>query len=81
MVVVNTELGNFGLGICYDIRFPEHALSLCKMGATILLYPSNFSPATGPLHFELLMRGRALDNLSYLIGASTRRYVEDPSVY
>lgn len=32
-------------------------------------------------HFELLLRGRAIDNLSYVIGASTRRYIEDPSIY
>ncbi|KRX06562.1 Carbon-nitrogen hydrolase [Pseudocohnilembus persalinus] len=81
LTVVETELATFGLGICYDIRFPEYALALCQKGANVLIYPGNFSPATGPLHWRLLLQGRALDNLSYVVGASTRRYVEDPSVY
>lgn len=36
---------------------------------------------TGPLHWELLLRARAIDNLSYVIGSSTSRSTEDPSLY
>ena len=31
------------------------------MGCKILMYPANFAMGTGPLHFEVLLRGRALD--------------------
>ena len=33
---VATPVGNIGLGICYDLRFAEFAISLAKSGADIL---------------------------------------------
>lgn len=51
--VVDTDLGKFGLAICYDIRFPEMSLALSKLGAQVLLFPANFSPATGPLVIKI----------------------------
>ena len=36
---------------------------------------------TGPLHWELLLRARALDNLSYVVGSCCARFTEDPTVY
>lgn len=32
-----------GLGICYDLRFPEMSLALVKNGANVLTYPSAFT--------------------------------------
>ena len=37
--------------------------------------------ATGPHHWDLLLRARAIDNLCYVIGSCTARFVEDTSVY
>ena len=51
----------FGLGICYDLRFPELALVMRQSGADVLVYPSQFSKVTGEMHWELLLRGRAID--------------------
>jgi omega-amidase len=47
------DLGGFklGLGVCYDIRFPELALKMASMGADMLVYPSLFSMPTGPVYF------------------------------
>ncbi|CAK9303481.1 unnamed protein product [Gordionus sp. m RMFG-2023] len=61
----------FGLGICYDLRFPELALLYRKHGCHLLLYPSAFSYVTGPPHWELLLRARALDNQVYCAGVSS----------
>ena len=54
-----------GLGICYDMRFPELAHLMREKGARILLYPGAFNMTTGPIYFELLTRMRAVDNQVY----------------
>jgi predicted amidohydrolase len=69
--------GRVGLGICYDVRFPEHALVLAhKRGARILVYPAAFNTTTGPLHWELLFRSRAVDTQCYVVAASPARCPE-----
>ncbi|XP_063693919.1 omega-amidase NIT2-like [Bolinopsis microptera] len=54
-----------GLGICYDIRFPEQAHIMRDQGAHIMIYPGAFNMTTGPVYFELLNRARAVDNQVY----------------
>jgi omega-amidase len=39
LTVVDTPVGRLGLGICYDIRFPELAMVCAARGATLLVYP------------------------------------------
>lgn len=65
-----------GLGICYDMRFPELARIYSKLGCQVLLYPGAFNMTTGPAHWELLQRCRALDNQVYVVTVSPAR---DPS--
>jgi omega-amidase len=60
------EYGKIGLGICYDVRFPELAMVAARKGAFLLLYPGAFNLTTGPAHWELLARGRAVDNQIYV---------------
>jgi len=63
-----------GVGICYDIRFPEYALLLAQqLGCQILVYPGAFNMTTGPAHWELLQRARAVDNQCYVLTASPAR--------
>lgn len=59
--------------ICYDIRFPELAQALALKGAKLIIVPAAFNSTTGPAHWELLMRSRALDNQVYIIAASPAR--------
>ena len=66
--IVETEFGKIGIGICYDIRFPELARIMAEEGAEILIYPGAFNLTTGPAHWELLFRTRALDNQVFCIG-------------
>ncbi len=46
----------------YDIRFAEYAMAAAAAGAELLVYPGAFNHVTGPVHWELLQRARALDN-------------------
>eukprot|EP00197_Chlamydomonas_leiostraca_P014609 CAMPEP_0202863496 /NCGR_PEP_ID=MMETSP1391-20130828/4111_1 /ASSEMBLY_ACC=CAM_ASM_000867 /TAXON_ID=1034604 /ORGANISM="Chlamydomonas leiostraca, Strain SAG 11-49" /LENGTH=400 /DNA_ID=CAMNT_0049543141 /DNA_START=12 /DNA_END=1215 /DNA_ORIENTATION=- len=71
--VVDTEAGRLGLGICYDIRFPELAQIYAARGCQLLVYPGAFNTTTGPLHWELLQRARAIDNLVYVATCSPAR--------
>jgi len=70
----STEWANFGIGICYDIRFPELAQIYAQEGgAEVLIYPGAFNTTTGPLHWELLQRARAVDNQVFVATASPAR--------
>lgn len=68
--VAETEFGKIGIGICYDIRFPELARIMVEKGALILFYPGAFNMTTGPAHWELLFKSRALDNQVYCVGVA-----------
>lgn len=66
--------GNVGLGICYDIRFPElAAIAARQHNAFAMLYPGAFNTTTGPLHWQLLARARAVDNQFYVLACSPAR--------
>lgn len=65
-----TLVGNVGSLICFDLRFPEPALRLRRLGAEVLLYPSAFTVPTGKLHWETLLRSRAIETQSWVIAAA-----------
>lgn len=69
LVIVDTPYGKLGLGVCYDVRFPELFRFLLNKGAEIIILPSAFTVPTGEAHWELLSRARAVENFSYLVGA------------
>ena len=68
--LAETEFGKIGIGICYDVRFVELARIMVENGAQILFYPGAFNMTTGPAHWELLFRARALDNQVFCIGVA-----------
>ena len=68
-----TPWGVFGLCVCYDIRFPELFRIMADKGAVATLIPAAFNMTTGPLHWELLHRARAVDNQMFLFGAAPAR--------
>ena len=68
--LVETKWGKIGLGICYDLRFPEFSRLLTLKGADILIYPGAFNLTTGPSHWETLLKSRALDNQVYSVGVA-----------
>ncbi len=59
--------------ICYDIRFPEMARLAVLAGADLLIVPAAFNLTTGPLHWDLLMRSRAVDSQAYVLACSPAR--------
>lgn len=69
LCVVQTPLGQLGLSICYDLRFPGHFQRLRSLGAELICVPSAFTEVTGAAHWEVLVRARAIENQCYILGA------------
>lgn len=70
LTCVTTSVGTMGWGICFDLRFPEHFRRLSRAGAELLIVPSAFTETTGVVHWELLLRARAVENLCYVLAAN-----------
>lgn len=64
-----------GVSICYDVRFPEFCAVQARQGAQLLILPGAFNMTTGPAHWSLLMRGRAVDNQVFFAACSPARAV------
>jgi deaminated glutathione amidase len=65
---VKTSVGNLGLMICYDIRFPEMSRILAVKGANILVSPSAWVHGVmKEEHWQTLLKARAIENGSYMI--------------
>ena len=75
VTVFDTEFGRFGVQICFDIRFPELGRLLALKGAKGVFIPAAFNMTTGPVHWKLNFRSRALDNQSFYFGCSPARDV------
>lgn len=80
ITIFDTEFGKMGLCICYDIRFPELCRIMALQGANIIITPAAFNMTTGPAHWEILFRTRALDNQVYTIGVAPARDVNSDYV-
>ena len=73
VTVFETPFGKIGLCICFDIRFPELSLTMAKKGAQVIIVLAAFNMTTGPLHWELLFRARAVDNQVFTVGVAPAR--------
>lgn len=73
ITVVDTPLGKIGLAICFDIRFSELFRVMGAKGAQVILVPAAFNMTTGPVHWELAFRSRAVDNQCFVAGCSPAR--------
>lgn len=65
--IVDTPFGKIGLAICYDVRFPELFRVFMLNGVDIIVLPSAFTQTTGQVHWEPLLKARAIENLCYVI--------------
>jgi predicted amidohydrolase len=59
--------GRIGLTVCYDLRFPELYRQLAAVRAEVLTVPSAFTAKTGPDHWHLLLRARAVENQAFAV--------------
>ena len=73
VTVFDTKFGRFGVQICFDIRFPELGRLLSLKSALGVFVPAAFNMTTGPAHWELNFRSRALDNQAFYFGCSPAR--------
>lgn len=71
--VVDTEFGKIGVAICFDIRFTEFFRVMSLKGARFIFVPGAFNMTTGPAHWELAFRSRAVDNQCFTIGCAPAR--------
>lgn len=66
-VVCQINSWKIGLSICYDLRFPELYRNYYKQAVDIIVVPSSFTFSTGRLHWEVLLRARAIENYCYVL--------------
>ena len=69
-VLSQTPFGTLGMTICYDLRFPQLYRDLAQKGAQLISVPAAFSCTTGPAHWEILLRARAIETGCFLLAAA-----------
>jgi nitrilase len=68
VVAFEAPFGRVGLTVCYDLRFPElfRAFGECAL----IVVPAAFTYTTGKVHWEVLLRARAIENQCYVLAAA-----------
>ena len=75
-VMVEIEGINYGLTICYDIRFPEIYRAYRKAGADILVNCAAWG-ASKPVPWEMMTKSRAIENQCYMIALTQCGKISD----
>lgn len=75
-VMVNLDGINYGLTICYDIRFPEIYRAYRKAGADILVNCAAWG-SKKPIPWEVMTKSRAVENQCYMIALTQSGYIEN----
>ena len=70
VVVARAGPLTLGMDVCYDLRFPEVFRIQVLRGATAVVVPSAFTAATGPHHWEVLLRARAIEDQCFVLAAA-----------
>ena len=73
VTVLDTAFGRIGVAICFDVRFSDFFRIMGDLGAELILVPAAFNMTTGPAHWDLTFRMRALDQQCFLAGCSPAR--------
>jgi omega-amidase len=71
---------NFGIGICYDIVFPEVARAMLKKGADILFFPSKIR-YEGIKPWHMYVQVRALENRIPIAAPNVCDYNSSNGIY
>jgi nitrilase len=67
-MTINDIEWRFGLSICYDLRFPELYRALGDVDCHLI--PAAFTYTTGKVHWEILLRARAIENQCYVLSSA-----------
>ena len=66
---LKTPFCTLGLGICYDLRFPEVARAAALAGCNVLLFPAAWVAGPSKVrHWETLLAARAIENELFVAG-------------
>ncbi|MDQ0467529.1 carbon-nitrogen hydrolase family protein [Labrys wisconsinensis] len=76
-VVADLPFARLGLGICYDVRFPQLFRAYGDAGAEVISAPACFTRQTGEAHWHVLQRARAIENGAFMISAAQAGRHED----
>ena len=68
--LAQTPWGQFGLSICYDLRFPYLYRAYAQAGAVLMFIPSAFTVPTGQAHWKVLLRARAIETGAFVLAAA-----------
>ena len=79
ITLVDTPWGKLGVAICFDIRFAEFFRVMGDGGAVLIAIPAAFNMTTGPAHWDLTFRMRAIDQQCFVAGCSPAR--DEPASY
>jgi predicted amidohydrolase len=76
-VVASIDGLRLGLSVCYDLRFPELYQVYQKQQCNIITVPAAFTYKTGKMHWETLLKARAIETQSFIVAANQCGVHED----
>lgn len=77
ITMINTEYGTFAYVICFDIRFSEFFSLMGNYNPSLIIIPAAFNMTTGPKHWEITNRMRALDQQCFIVSCAPSYDVND----
>lgn len=75
-VMVNLDGVNYGLTICYDIRFPEIYRAYRKAGADVLVNCAAWG-SNKPIPWEMMTKSRAIENQCYMVALTQCGHIKE----
>lgn len=76
LVMVNLDGVNFGLSICYDIRFPEVYRAYAKSGADVLVNCAAWGSKKA-LQWEVMTKSRAIENQCFMVALTQVGHIKN----
>lgn len=75
-IMVNLEGINYGLSICYDIRFPEIYRAYRKAGADIIVNCAAWG-SNKQIPWEMMTKSRAIENQCYMVALTQCGHIKE----
>ncbi len=87
-ITADLDFGKIGIGICFDIRYPQHYRKLAQMGAEIIVLPTAWLVPTEIYEdseskqyaqemWVAMNRTRAYDNMVYVVSSNQAGKIND----